>query len=69
MMRQVAKSPGYLKHESRIFSGPVCYAESDDGVHWRKPAPGQVVFKGGSVNNALALPHTVTFGATRGQPR
>jgi hypothetical protein len=64
MMQQVAKSPGYCKYESRLYSGPVCYAESDDGIHWKRPALGQVHFKGSSANNAFALPHAVTFGAT-----
>lgn len=32
-----------------------CYAESDDGIHWRKPELGQVEFRGSKANNiALA---------------
>ena len=46
------------------FIGPLCYAESDDGIHWRKPALGQVLFKGSRDNNALALPHTPVSSAT-----
>lgn len=47
-----------------LFQGPICYAESDDGIHWTKPDLGQVLFKGSRHNNALALPHTVVSGAT-----
>jgi len=64
MMQQIATSPGYCKYETKIYSGPLCYAESEDGIHWMRPALGQVRFKGNSANNALALPHAVTFGAT-----
>jgi hypothetical protein len=31
----------------------LCYAESDDGVHWRKPALGLVAHAGSSANNIL----------------
>lgn len=63
MMQQVAKPPSYVKGECPLFQGPLCYAESDDGIVWRKPALGQVLFKGSRANNALALPHTVVSGA------
>ncbi len=43
--------------------GPVCYAESIDGLHWTKPNLGQVSFHGGSDNNAIALPAEETEGA------
>jgi hypothetical protein len=43
--------------------GPLCYAESDDGIVWTKPALGQVLFKGSRDNNALDLPHTIVSGA------
>ena len=43
--------------------GPVCYAESVDGLHWTKPNLGQVSFHGGSDNNAIALPAEETEGA------
>ena len=46
-----------------LFQGPLCYAESDDGIVWTKPELGQVLFKGSRRNNALALPHTVVSGA------
>ena len=51
LMRQLAKSTG------PTFQGPLCYAESDDGITWTKPALGQVLFKGSRDNNVLALPH------------
>lgn len=64
--QQVARKPGWLAgvgDADAIFQGPICYAESDDGIVWRKPAIGQVRFKGGVDNNALDLPHTVVSGA------
>ena len=65
-LQQVAKTPGWLigaKEGYEVGQGPLCYAESDDGLAWRKPALGQVSFKGSSRNNALDLPHTVVSGA------
>ncbi len=64
--QQVAKRPGWLEGAGEGFAlvqGPLCYAESDDGIAWRKPALGQVRFKGSTENNALDLPHTVVSGA------
>jgi hypothetical protein len=58
MARQLAK------YTDNLFIGPLCYAESEDGLTWRKPALGQVLFKGSRENNALALPHAVVSGAT-----
>jgi hypothetical protein len=43
--------------------GPICYAESADGLHWTKPKLGQVLFKGSFDNNAIALPEESTEGA------
>ena len=65
-MRQVAKKPSWIigageGHE--VFQGPLCYAESDDGISWTKPALGQLDFKGSRANNALDLPHTIVSGA------
>jgi hypothetical protein len=53
MMQQIARPPG----GSPVQGGPICYAESDDGIHWTKPALGQVLFKGSRANNAIAIPH------------
>ncbi|MBI5801638.1 MAG: hypothetical protein HZA92_13070 [Verrucomicrobia bacterium] len=58
LMQQVAKAS-----YGPLYQGPLCYAESDDGITWKKPELGQVLFKGSSKNNALALPHTVVSGA------
>jgi len=65
-LRQLAKKPTWLKGapvEFRVFQGPLCYAESDDGIAWNKPSLGQVLFKGSTNNNALELPHTIVSGA------
>jgi len=58
-MKQQVSKPNLLP----LFQGPLCYAESDDGIAWTKPELGQVLFKGSRRNNALALPHTVVSGA------
>lgn len=58
LKRQLAKYPG------KLFMGPLCYAESEDGISWVKPELGQVRFKGSSANNVLALPHAVVSAAT-----
>jgi len=63
MMQQVAKSPAWFDGDCPLFQGPLCYAESDDGITWMKPSQGQVLFKGGKDNNALALPHTIVSSA------
>ncbi len=64
--QQVAKKPSWLigvQDGYEIVQGPLCYAESDDGIIWTKPALGQVLFKGNRANNALDLPHTIVSGA------
>lgn len=40
----------------KVTQGPVCYAESADGIHWTKPVLDQLEFKGSRHNNAVALP-------------
>jgi hypothetical protein len=47
-----------------LNQGPVCYAESADGIHWTKPNLGQVEFKGSRNNNAIALPDDRIEGVT-----
>lgn len=47
-----------------LNQGPVCYAESDDGIQWTKPSLGQVEFKGSRNNNAIALPDDRIEGVT-----
>jgi hypothetical protein len=41
---------------SKASIGPVCYAESDDGIVWRKPILNQKEYKGSRRNNAIDLP-------------
>ncbi|MCB9783043.1 MAG: hypothetical protein H6751_08785 [Candidatus Omnitrophica bacterium] len=43
-----------------LKQGPVCYAESFDGLEWVKPSLGQVEINGSTDNNAIALPDEVT---------
>ena len=62
-MQQVAKPPAWLQDDAKLYSGPLCYAESDDGILWTKPVLGQALFKGSRDNNALELPHTLVCGA------
>jgi hypothetical protein len=47
----------------RLVEGPICYAESEDGITWTKPRLGQVLLKGSRDNNAIALPDKMTEGA------
>jgi len=61
MMQQIAKPPPYAG-ASPLYQGPICYAESRDGITWTKPSLGQVLFKGSHENNAIDLPHTVVAG-------
>lgn len=49
-------------YKDPMIMGPVCYAESDDGLHWDRPALKQVMFKGTRENNVIDLPHPVTGG-------
>ena len=50
-------SAGWVaKPGETIQEGPICYAESDDGIRWTKPNLGQVEYKGSRDNNAIALP-------------
>jgi hypothetical protein len=65
-MQQIARPPAWLtgvREGYEVFQGPLCYAESHDGIAWSKPALGQVLFKGSRENNALELPHTLVSGA------
>ena len=48
----VTKNKIYV-HEHPIFE---CYAESADGIHWKKPNLGQVEFHGSKANNILFNP-------------
>ena len=48
---QLTVTPG--KVNSNEHPGFCCYAESDDGIHWRKPALGLHEFKGSKANNIV----------------
>ena len=41
----------------------LCYAESDDGVHWRKPELGLHEFEGSRKNNILIGPHDIAHSS------
>jgi len=46
---QIDVGPGTVRTNSHpLFC---CYAESDDGIHWRKPELGNVEFQGSKANN------------------
>ena len=51
------------KDLSDLKQGPVCYAESQDGIQWIKPNLGQVEFHGSRSNNAIRLPDQTTQSA------
>ena len=56
------------KGQLNIGLSSFCYAESDDGIHWRKPNLGQCEFQGSKSNNimmdpATAARHNVCLGA------
>lgn len=57
--------PGDARHSDmkNTQQGPVCYAESDDGITWRKPKLGQVEIRGSTANNAIRLPDASTQAA------
>ncbi|MBG88815.1 MAG: hypothetical protein CMO80_18200 [Verrucomicrobiales bacterium] len=42
----------------------LCYAESTDGIHWRRPNMGRVSFKGSKQNNIISYPGVVAFKDT-----
>lgn len=58
------KEPGdaYKPNVKGLTQGPVCYAESTDGINWIKPNLGQVEFRGSKENNGIALPDKVIEG-------
>lgn len=41
--------------------GPVCFAESHDGIEWFKPELNQINFYDSTANNAVDLPFAATF--------
>ena len=50
------------KDFTQLTQGPVCYAESDDGIEWTKPNLGQIEFKGSKSHNGIKLPEKVIEG-------
>ncbi len=58
------KEPGDAYHPDvkALTQGPVCYAESPDGLTWTKPDLGQMEFRGSKHNNAIALPDALIEG-------
>lgn len=58
------KEPGDARRADlkNLQQGPVCYAESADGVTWTKPDLGQVEYRGSKHNNAVALPDALIEG-------
>lgn len=58
------REPGdaYKPNVKGLTQGPVCYAESSDGINWIKPNLGQVEFRGSKENNGIALPDEVIEG-------
>ena len=48
---------------TNLLQGPVCYAESTDGIDWTKPSLGQVEIRGSKDNNAILLPDSSTQAA------
>lgn len=57
------KDPSKELIETNLREGPICYAESDDGIHWTRPNLQQVELQGNRNNNAIALPLQNTQGA------
>jgi alpha-beta hydrolase superfamily lysophospholipase len=57
-------SPCSRGSEACPVQRPLCYAESDDGVHWVKPVLGQFEFNGSRENNGIDLPGNWMVGAT-----
>ncbi|BBO33623.1 hypothetical protein PLANPX_3235 [Lacipirellula parvula] len=53
---------GWIKEPTDFQEGPICYAESDDGIHWTRPNLGQVEINGSRNNNAIDLPRQKTQG-------
>lgn len=43
-----------------------CYAESDDGIRWKKPELGLIEFQGSKANNIVMAPET--FGGVKSDP-
>jgi len=53
---------GHDPQLGNLVEGPTCYAESDDGIHWTKPALRQAPWRGSLENNIIALKHAHSEG-------
>ena len=51
--RHIVVVPG--KIDANVHPHFLCYAESDDGIHWRKPALGLHEFQGSKANNIVVV--------------
>jgi hypothetical protein len=61
---QLTVTPGKVNTgEHPLFT---CYAESDDGIHWRKPELGLFEYKGSKANNIVLAPGKM--GAAKPDP-
>lgn len=54
---------GRLKLGSEGGASALCYQESDDGLHWRKPSLGLVEFQGSKENNIVTIDPFVMSGS------
>ncbi len=67
-MFYVGRHSTMRKGQLHIGRSSFCYAESDDGIHWRKPKLGLCEFQGSKANNivmdaAAAAKHEARLGA------
>lgn len=46
---------GHKRDKSYLAAVPLCYAESDDGIHWRRPNLGLLAFQGSKENNIVIV--------------
>ena len=67
-MFYVGRNSTPRKGQLNIGPSSFCYAESDDGIHWRKPQLGLCEFQGSKANNIVmdppaAVKHNARLGA------
>ncbi|HAA49941.1 MAG TPA: hypothetical protein DCE43_09480 [Planctomycetaceae bacterium] len=68
-MFYVGRHSTLRKGQLNIGPSSFCYAESDDGIHWRKPHLGLCEFQGSRDNNIVMEPATAArYGARLGAP-
>ena len=54
LFRMYYQRPHFLEErDCHADHDVVCYAQSNDGVHWLRPEPGLVAFNGSTENNTL----------------